>query len=266
MVEYALLVALIAIIGIAASGSVGEKTSDQFEVLAAEFDGGSVPDVPGDGSESGTPDDQGQDQDDQSGDNADSGAGDDINHDQAGDDQDTEQGQDDQGQDQDDQDQDDQGQDQDDDSNGGSGDDTVGGDESGDETPVEPGSTVAETSASAGYYWWNHTKNGGEGAWKAEVSYQNTWIRHQYLTLEVTRVDDKGNATTTTVKDFYVPANGSSTFTLWENALSVNKSHVKGTVSVTVKVTGIRTSDESWNTVTFPGDGSTSVVGAPEIP
>lgn len=123
------------------------------------------------------------------------------------------------------------------DENGGQngGDEQTDDDENGGdpepETPITPGSHVSQASTGADYYWWYQTKNGGEGAWKASVSYENTWIRHQYLTLEVTRVDEKGRTTVTTVKDFYVPANGKSTFELWDNASIVNKGNVKGVMS-----------------------------------
>ena len=132
--------------------------------------------------------------------------------------------------------------------------------------PVVPGSTVGNTGSTSSYYWWNTTKGGGEGAWKASASYHNEWIRHQYLTLEVTRTDENGKVTTTQVNDFYVPAGGRTTFELWDNTMSVNNSTVKGVVSVTVKVTAIRTSDEKWQTVSYTTDGPTTVVKAPSTP
>jgi hypothetical protein len=125
---------------------------------------------------------------------------------------------------------------------------------------------VANTSAESDFYWWNSTKHGGEGAWKASTSYQNDWIRHQYLTLEVTRVDHNGKETTSTVNSFYVPAGGSATYELWDNSLKVHKGNATGTVSVSVKVVAIQTSDESWSSVSYTTDGPSNEVIAPTTP
>ena len=125
---------------------------------------------------------------------------------------------------------------------------------------------MANPGSANSFYWWNTTKNGGNGAWKSSVTYENDWFRHQYLTLEVTRVDEKGKRTTSTVKDFYVPAGGSTTFEAWDNELSVNKGKFDGVVSVEVRVVSIRTSDEAWKTVSYPTDGPTATVQAPTVP
>ncbi len=287
MVEYGLLIALIVIVGMAALGSVGSSTGESFEVVAAGFEPGGQVD-PGH-VDSNDPSDPGQDPsdntaDDESNDSRGTGGADGGEIEQGGvDDADepavpsdppndnedaSEPGADEQTGDDDDQGSDTGNENGGDDDEGGQGGNggTGGDNESEPEEPVTPGSTVSQTSTGADYYWWNQTKNGGEGAWKASVAYENTWIRHQYLTLEITRVDEKGKTTVTTVKDFYVPANGKSTFELWDNALSVNRDKVKGTVSVSIEVKGIRTSDESWKTVSFPGDGTISVVEAPKVP
>ncbi len=285
MVEYGLLIALIVIVGMAAMGSVGSSTEENFEVIAAGFgeDGAVVGDTGEHGSTS-----TGEDEEEPAGgtdEESDTGDGGSIN--QAGDDSDDQgvpSGADDSG--------DSNGPggsngtggsndsgdngtggsndsgDNGSDGSGGTGGDNDGsngtGGDSGDEdpepeAPTEPGSTVTLGSSNGTFYWWN----GKDGGWKAVVTYENTWIRHQYLMLEVTRVDDKGKVTTSTIKDFYVPANGKSNLEVYDNLLS--KSGV-GTVSVTVKVTGIKTSDEAWKTVSYPGDGTTSTVKVPAIP
>ncbi len=263
MVEYGLLIALIVIVGMSAMGSVGSGTGDQFEVIAAGFDesGAPVTDLdqgnPGDdhqGSSGDTDADQGGQNGGSSGSTG-TTVPESTGNDQTGGNQEPEQNQ------QEPEQPEDQG------GNGGNG----GGDDQGsggqgDEPqheepvkPTEPGATVTLGSSTGTFYWWN----GVEGGWKPVVTYENTWMRHQYLTLEVTRIDDTGKATTTTIKDFYVPANGKSNLEVYDNLLT--KKGV-GTVAVTVTVTGIRTSDEAWKTISYPGDGTSTTVKAPAIP
>lgn len=132
--------------------------------------------------------------------------------------------------------------------------------------PAQPGSTSTVGKSGSEYYWFNKSKTGGEGAWKAAVTFENSWIRHQYLTLEVTRVDEKGNRSTSTVKDFYVPAGGNAEFAYWDNALKVDGSKLTGTVSVEVRVISVRTSDVNWQTVSYQVDGAPIGVKAPATP
>jgi pilus assembly protein Flp/PilA len=256
MVEYGLLVALIAIVALSAVSLTGNKTKDQFTVIAAGLDGqGGSPTVTPpagddiDGSSGGTvaddevtpaPDDEtggpGAVDEDTSGDPAGSGeiveAGD-----PAGDD---------------------------------SGDPVV------DETttttkpeevvPTPPGSVTQVSATGSEFYWYNGNKNNGNGAWKAALTFSNGWIRHQYLTLEVTRVDQNGKTTTMTVNDFYVPAGGSATYENYDNALQFSKGDPNGVVSVSVKVVAIRTSDIDWKTVSYPvTDGTPTTVNAPKV-
>jgi Flp pilus assembly pilin Flp len=133
--------------------------------------------------------------------------------------------------------------------------------------PEEHGSSATVKGTDSDFTWWNNTKFGGNGEWKAEVTYTNDWIRHQYLTLDVTEVDEKGKKTTTTVKNFYVPAGGSSTFAHWGNDLSEKWGKVKGVVEVRVEVKSIRTSDKNWKPVTYEvNGGKVAKVSAPDTP
>jgi Flp pilus assembly pilin Flp len=254
MVEYALLVSLIAIVSITAANAMGSATSDKFDTVAVSLGSSDDADSPGD---SGAPEDP----------HDPSPPGDPHDPDETGDPHDLDETGDphDPGDPADPADPGDPGDPAD------PADPVDPGDPADEDTepveePVVPGSTVANTSTDSDFYWWNSTKHGGEGAWKASASYQNDWIRHQYLTLEVTRVDDKGGETTTTVNSFYVPAGGSATYELWDNALKVHKGKATGTVSVSVKVVAIQTSDEDWNTVSYTTEGPSTVVAAPTTP
>jgi pilus assembly protein Flp/PilA len=133
-----------------------------------------------------------------------------------------------------------------------------------DEPPADPGSEAVVASTNSSFFWWNSSKNGGEGAWKATVIYQNDHNRHQYLALEITRTDDKGKTTTSTVKEFYVPANGKATYELWDNSLKLNNDKTTGVVSVEVKVVSVTTADEKWQSVTYPQYGKPTTVDAPK--
>jgi hypothetical protein len=119
---------------------------------------------------------------------------------------------------------------------------------------------------SSDFTWWNNTKHGGNGAWKASVTYGNETDRHQYLTLEVTSIDEKGRKTTTTVNGFYVAANGSADFSQWDNALKDHKGRVTGVVEVEVKVTKIATSDQDWQPFSYDVDDDPVSVLPPSLP
>lgn len=137
---------------------------------------------------------------------------------------------------------------------------------SGGGTPGGSRPTAQSTGTKSAFYWWNADKHGGEGAWTASTTYQNSTDRHQYLDLLVTRVDDKGKTTTLEVKGFYVPANGSTTYTLWDNSLDVHKDNVKGTVEVRIDVTSVTTSDENWKSFSYQVDPNPVSVLAPDTP
>jgi len=270
MVEYGLLIAMIAIVSLVAVGGAGRATEEKFDVIAAGMEGssGSLSGENEESDESAAP----ADSDDELG--SAPGGSDDEGGTPGGSDDDLEEQGDEQGGPSDSDDSDSGPVDDDsDNSSGGTGDDDGGDggsapdpeDEPADD-PVVPGSTVANPGSTSSFYWWNTTKNGGTGAWKSSVTYENDWIRHQYLTLEVTRVDEKGKRSTSTVKDFYVPAGGSTSYEAWDNELTVNKDKLDGVVSVEVKVVSIRTSDEAWKTVSYPTDGPTTVVQAPTVP
>ena len=270
MVEYSLLVALIGIVSLVAAVGAGQATDDQFDVIAAGL---------GDNGENSD-----QVVEEESGDNADETPEDDEDSDDP-DDEDDEDPADPNDEDDEDpadpNDEDDvdpvdpQDEDEDEDQEGVPGDDedeqgTPGEDDGEDteptEEPIVPGSLVADAGSSGSYYWWNASKHGGEGAWKASVKYQNDWIRHQYLTLDVTRVDGQGNRSTTTVTGFYVPAQGTSNYESWDNSLRLHKGDFSGVLSVEVKVVAISTSDESWATVSYATDGAIAVTPRPQTP
>jgi len=253
MVEYSLLVALIGIVSLVAAGGVGQATEDQFDVIAAGLgDNGensdqAVEEESGDNEEE-TPEGDEDADDPQGGHDEDPADPDYEDEDPADPD----------GEDPVDP------QDEDEDQEGVPGDDEE--DTEPTEEPVVPGSVVADAGSSGSYYWWNDSKHGGEGAWKASVKYQNDWIRHQYLTLEVTRVDGHGNRSSTTVNSFYVPAQGTSNYDSWDNALRLHKGDFSGVLAVEVKVVAIQTSDERWATVSYTTDGPTTVITPPQTP
>ena len=143
-------------------------------------------------------------------------------------------------------------------------DDTPAPGGSDDPSPADPGSEAVVASTDSSFFWWNSSKHGGKGAWKASVDYQNDHNRHQYLTLEITRTDHKGKTTTTRVNGFYVPANGKATYELWDNNLKVHKEKTTGVVSVDVKVVSVTTSDQNWNSVTYPQYNKSTTVDAPK--
>jgi Flp pilus assembly pilin Flp len=293
MVEYTLIVALVALMGFAAVTHLGDSTSDSFTTAAEAMDAGDAL-----GLDGGHSVDSGSQAD--SDDNHDSGDAN-QNQDQQGQDQQgqDQQGQDQQGQDQDDQaqddqaqddqaqdDQDDQGQeleDEQDDTGTDTGDqdeqdDTgfAGGDQGGqadggaagvDGTTEEdePANTgPAPSGSSSELYWWD--SHNTKGQWKASVSFSNETNRHQYLTLEVTTIDEKGKAKTTTVKDFYVGAGSSSTFTHWSNDIDKNGQKVTGVVEVQVRVISVRTSDQNWKTYSYDVNGIPASVTVPALP
>jgi hypothetical protein len=83
---------------------------------------------------------------------------------------------------------------------------------------------------------------------RVRFTFRNDWIRHQYLTLSVTRHHSDGSQTTSTVTDHYVPLNGTSEYALWANPLSASSGTLSGVVRVSVRVTYVRTSDANWQT------------------
>ncbi|MGA7228316.1 MAG: Flp family type IVb pilin [Acidimicrobiia bacterium] len=229
MVEYGLLVALIAIVGLASISMVGDKTDDQFTTIAqglSSLDGGGSSELSGQSGE-------------------DLGGG----------------------------------------GSGGSG----GGATTTTTTPPTTTTTVPPTTTStiaptttttvvvqptsptttgtsSELYEWNSTKHGGEGFWKASVTYQNDWSQPQYLTLEVTRTDEKGKTETITVEDFPVDATSSATYDLEDNEITVKNKKTSGVMTVDVKVTSIRTRDQNGATVTYPAEGPIGTISAPETP
>lgn len=104
---------------------------------------------------------------------------------------------------------------------------------------------------------------GNHGEWTASVDYSNEWGQDQYLTLEITQIDDEGNITTHTVDGFPVPAGSNARFDYEGNAIRQRRGGIKGVVSVTVEVTSVTTTDESSQPVTYPVSGQVATIGAP---
>jgi Flp pilus assembly pilin Flp len=241
MVEYGLLVAVIALVALSAVTLLGDKTDETFTTIAGSLEDDGSASAPGN-SDNESGDQNGDDQNggDQNGgdqNGGDQNGGDQNGGDQNGGDQNGQQGEND----------DDEG------ANGGSIDDANGGDQDQEEEEeTKPGPPSNPTGSTANLTWWNGNKNDGNGAWQASVGYENDTNRHQYLQLEVTRVDEKGVTTKTTINGFYVPANGTSTFSHWDNQFSASRGKLKGVVEVQVRVLGITTSDQNWQPFSYP--------------
>ena len=255
MVEYGLMVALVAVISVPAVSMVGHGTESTFnnigESLAAGEGGGAGSEsAPGGDDDSATPGGKDDDSATPGGKDDDSPApgGKDDDSATPGDDDDSPAPGD----------KDDESPTPGDD-NGSPG---PGG--SDDPSPADPGSEAVVASTNSSFTWWNSSRHGGEGAWKASVDYQNDHNRHQYLTLEITRTDDKGKTTTTRVNGFYVPATGKATYELWDNNLKVHHEKITGVVSVEVKVVSVTTSDQNWKPVTYPQYNKSTTVDAPK--
>jgi Flp pilus assembly pilin Flp len=245
MVEYGLIVSVIALLALSAVTLVGEKTSDTFTEVAGNLEGEDSADTNGGDQNGGDQNGGDQNGGDQNG--GDQNGGDQNGGDQNGGDQNG--GNDQQGEPEENND--------DDDANGGSNGESNGGDDGQDqeeeEEEAQPGPSSNPTGSSASLTWWNGNKNNGNGAWQASVGYKNETNRHQYLQVEVTRVDEKGKTTTTTINGFYVPANGTSTFSHWDNQFSASKGgKLSGVVEVQVKVVAITTSDQDWQPFSYP--------------
>lgn len=131
------------------------------------------------------------------------------------------------------------------------------------EEETDPRTSVRVVDSESSFYWWNDAPTGGDGAWKAAVTFRNDWIRHHYLTLEVSRTHSDGSNRTQTVSDFYVAAESQSTFEAWDNTLTIDGDDRNGVVGVEVRVVSIRTSGENWQTENHETDGPVVSVEAP---
>lgn len=264
MVEYGLMVAVVALVALAAVTLLGEKTDETFTTIAVslEDDGtGRVPVGPngesaetGDPGDSGTPggagndttpgnqsdDDQGQDQDDpgnqpgndEPGEQLDNGGDDDESNGGSNDDE-SNGG----------------------DSNGGSGDDVEN--EEDDKAEVYPGVSNIDTKI----LWQNKR----EGAWEGLATYRNDTRRDQELTLKITQVDDQGKETVRTYS-LYVHANSSKEYsTNYHLTNGIQKGDPQtGVVEVRIEVESIRT-HTNWDFYTYEVDDSPVVVKAPQF-
>ena len=252
MVEYGLMVALIALLAIPAIAMVGHETEDTFDNVAeslAEGEGGEAGDqtpAPGDDDDAPAPGDD--DDAPAPGDDDDAPApGDDDDAPAPGDDDDAPA----------------PGDDDDAPAPGDDDDAPAPGDDDDDSPAADPGSEAVVATTDSAFFWWNNTKQGGYGAWKATVQYQNDHNRHQYLTLEIARTNDKGKTTTGRVNGFYVPASGTATYDLWDNNLQLHNGKATGVVSVEVRVVSVTTADENWQPVTYPQYNNSTTVDAP---
>jgi len=260
MVEYGLMVAVVALVSLAAVTLLGEKTDETFTTIAASLEEDSSIGAPG-GSNGGS------DESEETGGpggggnttpGEETGGNDDTGENPGGNDEGQNPGGNDEGQPLDGDD------DQGDENEPGPADDESGDDEGqnpggddgaedeGDEGNTQPGPSSNPSGTSANLTWWNGNKDTGNGAWQASVSYENATDRHQYMKLEVTRVDDKGKVTTTIIDSFYVPANGSSTFSHWDNQFRAQQGKFSGVIEVQVKVLTITTSDKDWQPFSYP--------------
>lgn len=114
---------------------------------------------------------------------------------------------------------------------------------------------VTYGSGSSRMYWYD--AHGKQGQWVATVAFSNGWERHSYLELEVVRTWGDGRTAKHTVSGFYVPAKGSANLEVFENGVKDNGNTKDDVVSVTVKVLKVTTSDLQWQPFT------TSVTAAP---
>lgn len=225
MVEYGLMVALVAVLAVPAISMVGHETEDTFNTVAESLAAG---DGGGSGDEASAPGDDG-DSPAPGGDDDAPAPGDDDDSPAPGDDDDS----------------------------------PAPGDD--DDSPAaDPGSEAVVSSTNSSFDKWTKTKHGGEGAWRSVVEYQNDHKRHQYLTLEITRTDHKGKTTTSRVNGFEVPADGKATYELGDNNLKLHKGKTTGVVSVEVKVVSVTTADETGQSVTYPQDNNSTTVEAPK--
>lgn len=113
---------------------------------------------------------------------------------------------------------------------------------------AQPPFHTTVTPGQATMQWWDN--HGSRGAWVARFSYQNDWMRHQYLDIEIVRHHSNGSKTTELVKGFYVAGNGRSTQEVYDNAVQGGGSAgYTGITHVTARITAVRTSNEQWQTM-----------------
>ncbi|HLT96202.1 MAG TPA: hypothetical protein VK070_05375 [Acidimicrobiia bacterium] len=246
LVEYSLLLVLVALVAWAAVASLGTETSQEFEAVAESFQDFS----PGSGVQTGhdeNDEDTGQDAEDDQDEATDQG-------------QDTGNG---------------PGNGNGQGNGNGNGNGNENGQGNGNNNGTDQGTDPAEDefpglsagAESAEFYWWDDHND--EGQWVAGFQFSNTTDRHQYLTLEVTRTLADGTTTTEIVRDHYVGAKSSSTFRAWHNDYGTDRSgkQVDGdsVVSIQVTVTSVKTSDENWKEYTVSVTGPTLTVDAPPL-
>ncbi|MGE3621983.1 MAG: Flp family type IVb pilin [Acidimicrobiia bacterium] len=111
-------------------------------------------------------------------------------------------------------------------------------------------------------YWWD--AHGARGQWKAGFTFSNSGQRHAYLTLEITKVWADGSTETSTVSGFYVPANGTAPYEVWSLDLVEQGKPAENVSAVTVKVVKVLTSDANWQPYEYAvAEPTIAIVGAP---
>ena len=271
LVEYALLVALVAVISVPAVSMAGHSTQDTFQTvgdtLAMADEGDSADQTEDDQSEDGAShehddtQDQGSDadQDDSANGSGDSNSSDDSDSSgsSGGNDKSCDNG-----------------------NNGHNGNcdnqkncnnQNVGNngqncdeDEESDVDDSPDASDVTVSESSSDFATWVKTKHGGEGEWVATFEFNNETSVDRYLKLEVTLVDEKGKTKTTTVDGFLVPAGETAWYENTGNELEVKNGKAKGVVSVQVRIVSISSVDDAGQQITTEiEEPSTTAVAYP---
>jgi hypothetical protein len=111
--------------------------------------------------------------------------------------------------------------------------------------------------------WWDAW--GKQGAWVSGATFHYASNRHAFLTVEVTLRYENGTSSTRTVDDFFVPAGGSATLETYDNPYS-KAGKGNDVASATYTVTEVRTYDASWNEVVTAVSGPTVTANAPGLP
>lgn len=232
MVEYGLIVGVVALMSLSAVTLVGERTEQTFDEVSGALDGDGTTVAPVDDDQDGDADDDGSDGEQNEdptpppSDDPNPPEEEDENPSAPGENEDPE--------------------------------DEVQPEDTEQITPPE----VSGSAASTDGWTWHRGRHRTD--WDANVSYANSTGQAQNLTLLVTMVDENGN-TTEKVEAFEVPANGSATFTQEGNPYDVNNggNNESGTVRVDVQVVSMTTTGSDGQSQTVEVDQDPVSVEAP---
>ncbi len=271
MVEYGLMVAVIALVALAAVTLLGEKGDETFTTIAAGFeDDGSTAGPGNSNGGSNESDDPGNSGSGGNGGNTSGGQDQGGNHDEnQGGNQGGNQGNDEgqnpggNGGQQEPLDNDDEGQDPGDDDQNPGGD---GGSDGGSGDDVKDEEEVREvypgvSNVNSRVLWQNQR----EGAWEGLATYRNDTGSDQELTLKITQIDDQGVEKVNTYK-LYVHAKSSKEYSTnyhLTNRLQKGE-NPSGVIEVRIEVESIRT-HTNWEYYTYEVDDSPVVVKAPKF-